>query len=98
MRAVTASGDTTNEPSGPATLKPTTVTTTTNGVSPQSLQPRQRRLSNSSMASDVSFRLPAYDSPAVYHLQSDIDCSASEFEDTASNAGGTQLDKISKEQ
>lgn len=26
---------------------------------------RQRRLSNSSMASDISFRLPSYDSPAV---------------------------------
>lgn len=82
-----------------ATLKPTP---STNGLSPpqsaHSLQPRQRRLSNSSMASDVSFRLPAYDSPAVYHLQSDLDCSASEYEDTASNAGGTQLDRISKEQ
>lgn len=50
------------------------------------------------MASDVSFRLPSYDSPAVYHLQSDLDCSASEYEDTASNAVGTQLDRISKEQ
>lgn len=61
---------------------------------------RIRRLSNSSMASDVSFRLPTYDltSPSVYNFQSDLDASASEFEDGASTTGyGAQLDVISKE-
>ncbi|XP_055921804.1 myosin-7 isoform X2 [Eupeodes corollae] len=67
-------------------------------ISPQSNNgaiPRSRRLSNSSVASDVSFRLPAYESPAVYHLQSDLDVSASEVEDSASTA---RLDVINKEQ
>jgi hypothetical protein len=66
-----------------------------NGVSPTS---RTRRLSNSSLASDVSFRLPSYDSPAVYHLQSDAEYSASEAEDSNSIAASAQLESISKEQ
>lgn len=59
---------------------------------------RVRKLSNSSMASDVSFRLPSFDtSPsAAYSFQSDA--SASEFEDSASTVGyEAQLDVISKE-
>ncbi|XP_055307144.1 golgin subfamily A member 4 isoform X2 [Sitodiplosis mosellana] len=60
---------------------------------------RVRKLSNSSMASDVSFRLPSLDtSPSAYNIQSDIDASASEFEDSASTFGyEAQLDVISKE-
>lgn len=60
---------------------------------------RVRKLSNSSMASDVSFRLPAFDtSPTAYTFQSDLDASASEFEDSASTVGyEAQLDVISKE-
>lgn len=61
---------------------------------------RTRKLSNSSMASDVSFRLPTYDQPSVYHLQSDME-SASEFEDPqlmASAAINPQLEQISKQQ
>lgn len=60
---------------------------------------RVRKLSNSSMASDVSFRLPAIDtSPTAYNFQSDLDASASEFEDSASTVGyEAQLDVISKE-
>lgn len=59
---------------------------------------RVRRLSNSSMASDTSFRLPSYDASPPYNLQSDLDASASEFEDSASTVGyGAQLDVISKE-
>ncbi|XP_068144293.1 golgin subfamily A member 4 [Drosophila tropicalis] len=57
--------------------------------------PRTRKLSNSSMASDVSFRLPTYDAPAVYHLQSDLDETSSEFDDSASTA---RLDVITKDQ
>ncbi|XP_033252830.1 golgin subfamily A member 4-like isoform X1 [Drosophila miranda] len=57
--------------------------------------PRSRKLSNSSMASDVSFRLPSYDFPAVYHLQSDLDETSSEFDDSASTA---RLDVITKDQ
>ncbi|XP_017021634.1 golgin subfamily A member 4 [Drosophila kikkawai] len=57
--------------------------------------PRTRKLSNSSMASDVSFRLPSYDAPAVYHLQSDLDETSSEFDDSASTA---RLDVITKDQ
>lgn len=51
------------------------------------------------MASDVSFRLPAIDtSPTAYSFQSDLDASASEFEDSASTVGyEAQLDVISKE-
>lgn len=62
-------------------------------------QQRARRLSNSSMASDVSFRLPAYDSPAIYHLETDVDVSASETESVAGTAGGSpnQLDLVSKD-
>ncbi|XP_055530792.1 myosin-2 heavy chain [Wyeomyia smithii] len=60
---------------------------------------RIRRLSNSSMASDVSFRLPAYESPAIYHLETDIDVSASETESVsgASSATNGQLDLVSKD-
>lgn len=36
-----------------------------NGVGAGGAIPRTRKLSNSSMASDVSFRLPTYDAPAV---------------------------------
>lgn len=57
---------------------------------------RHRKLSNSSLASDVSFRLPTYDSPATYHLQSDFE-SASEFEDL-SLGSNTNLDAVKKEQ
>uniref|UniRef100_A0A0A1WHV7 Golgin subfamily A member 4 n=1 Tax=Zeugodacus cucurbitae TaxID=28588 RepID=A0A0A1WHV7_ZEUCU len=57
--------------------------------------PRTRKLSNSSMASDVSFRLPTYDSPPVYHLQSDLESNCSELEDTASTA---KLEVVTKEQ
>ncbi|XP_004526454.1 golgin subfamily A member 4 [Ceratitis capitata] len=57
--------------------------------------PRTRKLSNSSMASDVSFRLPSYESPPAYHLQSDLESNCSELEDTASTA---KLDVITKEQ
>ncbi|ETN57933.1 hypothetical protein AND_010479 [Anopheles darlingi] len=62
-------------------------------------QQRARRLSNSSMASDVSFRLPAYDSPAIYHLETDVDVSASETESVAGTVGGSpnQLDLVSKD-
>lgn len=57
---------------------------------------RQRRLSNSSFASDISFRLPSYESPAMYHLQSDMDVSASEAEErSVSNAS---LEHVTKEQ
>lgn len=60
---------------------------------------RTRRLSNSSMASDVSFRLPTFDSSAsAYNFHSDLDASASEFEDSASTVGyEAQLDVISKD-
>lgn len=51
------------------------------------------------MASDVSFRLPSFDtSPSAYNFQSDFDASASEFEDSASAVGyEAQLDVINKE-
>lgn len=70
-----------------------------NGTIPST---RVRRLSNSSMASDVSFRLPTYDPlPATFNLQSDLDASASEFEDGGGGGGvmayEAQLDVISKE-
>lgn len=61
---------------------------------------RTRKLSNSSMASDVSFRTnTAYDAPSVYHLQSDME-SASELEDSTPGLmkNQTQFDMISKEQ
>lgn len=61
---------------------------------------RTRKLSNSSMASDVSFRLPTFDtSPTAYNFQSDLDASASEFEESSSTIGGygASLDVISKE-
>ncbi|XP_053689142.1 golgin subfamily A member 4 [Sabethes cyaneus] len=71
--------------------------TNNNGVSPT--VNRIRRLSNSSMASDVSFRLPAYDSPAIYHLETDVDVSASETESVsgASTTTNGQLDLVSKD-
>lgn len=64
-----------------------------------SISTRTRRLSNSSIASDVSFRLPTFDSSAsFYNFQSDLDASASELEDNASTVGyEAQLDVISKE-
>lgn len=66
-----------------------------NGAIPST---RVRKLSNSSLASDVSFRLPTYDpSPATLNLQSDLDASASEYEDGGAMAYGAQLDVISKE-
>ncbi|XP_031641245.1 golgin subfamily A member 4 [Contarinia nasturtii] len=70
--------------------------TSNNGTVPSV---RVRKLSNSSMASDVSFRLPSFDtSPSAYNFQSDLDASASEFEDSASTVGyEAQLDVISKE-
>lgn len=60
------------------------------------MEPRQRRTSNSSMASDVSF-LPRYESANMYHLQSDIEASASEMEDNVSTSS-TQMGHITKEQ
>lgn len=69
-----------------------------NGTAPPAA--RVRRLSNSSIASDVSFRLPSFDaSPlSAYSVQSDLDASASEFEDTGPTVGyEAQLDVISKE-
>ncbi|XP_035907036.1 golgin subfamily A member 4 isoform X2 [Anopheles stephensi] len=60
-------------------------------------QQRTRRLSNSSMASDVSFRLPVYDSPAIYHLETDVDISASETESVSGSANANQLDLVSKD-
>lgn len=77
---------------------PSTTTTVTlnNGAIPTSN--RLRRLSNSSLASEVSFRLPTYDSPVAYHLQSDLDISASEIEDVGGPSYNAHLDLISKEQ
>ncbi|KAL1501460.1 hypothetical protein ABEB36_006776 [Hypothenemus hampei] len=66
-----------------------------NLVSPSS-DTRSRRLSNSSLASDVSF-LPRYESANLYHLQSDLETSASEVEDNISQSS-SQLGHISKEQ
>ncbi|XP_045529787.1 golgin subfamily A member 4-like [Pieris brassicae] len=57
---------------------------------------RQRRLSNSSLASDISFQLPNYESPSMYHLQSDMDVSASEAEEI--NIGNVNLNRVTKEQ
>ncbi|XP_039765509.1 golgin subfamily A member 4 [Pararge aegeria] len=59
---------------------------------------RQRRLSNSSLASDISFRLPSYESPSMYHLQSDMEVSASEAEDRGLPGGTVNLDRVTKEQ
>ncbi|KAJ8972109.1 hypothetical protein NQ314_000335 [Rhamnusium bicolor] len=64
-------------------------------VSP-SQENRLRRNSNSSLASDVSF-LPRYESGSLYHLQSDLDISASEVEDNVSTTS-SQLGHLSKEQ
>ncbi|XP_030558111.1 myosin-11 [Drosophila novamexicana] len=66
-----------------------------NGMGGSGAIPRTRKLSNSSMASDVSFRLPTYDAPPTYHLQSDLDETSSEFDDSASTA---RLDVITKDQ
>ncbi|EDX08357.1 GD25057 [Drosophila simulans] len=77
---------------------PATSASALRGRSTQSLNgatSRTRKLSNSSMASDVSFRLPTYEAPAVYHLQSDLDETSSEFDDSASTA---RLDVITKDQ
>lgn len=63
----------------------------------QSESQNQRRLSNSSFASDVSFRLPNYESPALYHLQSDMEVSASEAEERGFSSGAS-LDRVTKEQ
>lgn len=59
---------------------------------------RQRRLSNSSLASDVSFRLPSYETPSMYHLQSDMEVSASEAEERGFSSGTISLDRVTKEQ
>ncbi|XP_053601666.1 golgin subfamily A member 4-like [Plodia interpunctella] len=59
---------------------------------------RQRRLSNSSFASDVSFRLPSYESPSMYHLQSDIEISASEAEERGFSGGQVSLERVTKDQ
>ncbi|CAG9575814.1 unnamed protein product [Danaus chrysippus] len=59
---------------------------------------RQRRLSNSSFASDISFRLPSYESPSMYHLQSDMEVSASEAEDKGFPSETVNLDRVTKEQ
>ncbi|KAF5304661.1 hypothetical protein FQR65_LT18843 [Abscondita terminalis] len=57
---------------------------------------RVRKNSNSSVASDMSF-LPRYKSSTnLYHLQSDLDVSASELEDNASTS--SQLGHLTKEQ
>ncbi|XP_026324301.1 golgin subfamily A member 4 [Hyposmocoma kahamanoa] len=60
--------------------------------------PRQRRLSNSSFASDVSFRLPSYESPSMYHLQSDMEVSASEAEERGFSSGMVNLERVTKDQ
>ncbi|KAJ2946413.1 hypothetical protein O0L34_g12451 [Tuta absoluta] len=60
--------------------------------------PRLRKLSNSSFASDVSFRLPSYESPSMYHLQSDMEVSASEAEERGFSSGNLSLDRVTKEQ
>ncbi|XP_045455160.1 golgin subfamily A member 4-like [Melitaea cinxia] len=59
---------------------------------------RQRRLSNSSFASDISFRLPSYESPLMYHLQSDMEVSASEAEEKGFSGSTVNLDRVTKEQ
>ncbi|KAK4877808.1 hypothetical protein RN001_010314 [Aquatica leii] len=65
-----------------------------NYSTPQST--RVRKNSNSSVASDMSF-LPRYESATnLYHLQSDLDVSASEVEDNVSTS--SQLGHLTKEQ
>ncbi|KOB73080.1 Golgin subfamily A member 4 [Operophtera brumata] len=59
---------------------------------------RQRKLSNSSFASDVSFRLPSYETPSTYHLQSDMEVSASEADERGFSGGPATLDRVTKEQ
>ncbi|XP_017777260.1 PREDICTED: golgin subfamily A member 4 [Nicrophorus vespilloides] len=67
-----------------------------NAASTPQNENRTRRNSNSSIASDVSF-LPRYESSFNYHLQSDLDVSASEIEDNVSQQS-SQLGHVSKEQ
>ncbi|XP_072379035.1 uncharacterized protein [Diabrotica undecimpunctata] len=77
----------------------TSVDSNTHGFSSVQLmspQERPRRSSVSSLASDISF-LPKYEPGSVYHLQSDLDISASEVEDNASTAS-SQLGHLTKEQ
>ncbi|XP_049292919.1 golgin subfamily A member 4 [Anopheles funestus] len=76
---------------------PSSVTGNSSAGSTTQQQQRTRRLSNSSMASDVSFRLPVYDSPAIYHLETDVDISASETESVSGSANANQLDLVSKD-
>ncbi|GBP56366.1 Golgin subfamily A member 4 [Eumeta japonica] len=59
---------------------------------------RQRKLSNSSFASDVSFKLPFYDSPTMYHMQSDMEISASEAEERVLPSSGMSLERVTKDQ
>ncbi|XP_023014792.2 golgin subfamily A member Golgin-245 [Leptinotarsa decemlineata] len=63
-------------------------------VSP-SQETRYRKNSTSSVASDVSF-LPRYEAGSMYHLQSDLDVSASELEDNVST--NSTIGHLSKEQ
>lgn len=60
-------------------------------------QHRIRRSSNSSVRSDISFRVHSNDDPAVYHLQSDMDFSTGE-ESTVTSPASIHLESISKEQ
>lgn len=64
-------------------------------VSPTS-EEKLRRSSISSLASDISF-LPKYDAANMYHLQSDMDVSASELEDNISQSS-SNVGRVSKEQ
>ncbi|KAF7269496.1 hypothetical protein GWI33_017491 [Rhynchophorus ferrugineus] len=64
-------------------------------VSP-SAEDKMRRSSVSSLASDISF-LPRYESSNIYHLQSDLDVSASEIEDNVSQSS-SNVGRVSKEQ
>lgn len=54
---------------------------------------RKRTLSNSSLASDVSFRLPVYDVQGTSYLPSDLE-SVSEFEDFTNSAQSTPYEKL----
>lgn len=90
--------DVDSRPSMPATPTPATEGgfTSVSLYSSTPTEARQRRTSNSSMASDVSF-LPKYEPGNMYHLQSDIEASASEMEDNVSTSS-TQMGHITKEQ
>lgn len=85
-----------NSPLRPKSIIPSTQQNNPNRP-PLNNGQRQRRTSNSSIASDISFRLPSYDGPAVYHLQSDMETSAGE-ESTVASAKNIQLESISKDQ